>query len=641
LEYKQAPLAHPYRPIAFLQQITLLIKTGDGKKLLSGTISQSTVPYIYTVLNRRIREHMSFAPRPYQSAAVDTVLSKYHSGLRQMMIALPTGAGKTVVAALIMEKLLSVLDGKRLLFLAHRKEIIEQTAEKIAIHLGADLVTIEQAETRPDPHARIVVASIPTLANRLQDYDPELFGAVIVDECHHSYAKSWQQTIGHFGKCPESLLLGLTATSRRSDGRCVSALFQELVFEITLGELQEAGHLVPLSYFTVEASLGLNKLGLDHESDFPVSFLGRIMNTPEMISLTLRAWREQAANLKTIAFCAGVDHAEALAKAFRDVGISAACIHGETLDRDQIIKDFRRGRISVLTNYGVLTEGFDEPTIECVLLCRPTRSPLVYTQCLGRGLRSHRGKSSCTVIDIIDRQSHGLQYNAFEAAGLKKTWIASGKDPNREALAISKIRVTDPMAFMRLKNALSMDETQSILMGLDPKTVLTGIDGMPVLRYSVPDRALPSKQALAEAERLIQSAGFTHQSLTIDETTETIDAAFASEQHARLSTYLAWHIQKATGWKFSHSAIEPSVDRSLAPKPFDFDQNDFDESEFMLIRQSLGSIPDSKRRSKRQGASAAVDSKRQGAQAKDSAPRRRKPKDFSSELFLHVLENDR
>ncbi len=522
------------------------------------------------------------------------------------MLRLPTGAGKTVVAALIIEKLLMRLDGKRILFLSHRKEIVEQTAEKIGIQVGSARVTIDQAERRADTQAPIVVASIQSLLGRLDEYDPQTFGAIIIDECHHAFAKTWLHTIGYFGKRQESLLLGLTATSKRSDGRCVSTLFQETAFEISLGELQEAGHLVPLAYFTVEASLGLNKIGFDNEGDFPASFLGRIMNTPEVIALTLRAWREQSSKLKTIAFCASVAHAEELARSFRDLGVKAACVNGKSSDRDDIIRDFRSGKLQILTNFGVLTEGFDEPSIECVLLCRPTSSPLVYTQCLGRGLRTFPGKKSCTVIDIIDRQSHGLQYNAFEAAGLKRSWKSPGKDPVREAAAISRIRVTDPLAFMKIKNALSMEETQSILMSLDPKTVLAGIDGKPLLRYTVKDKALDPGAALEEAKRLIELSGPTLRDLRLDNW--ELKVQFKEEDKSNLSTYLSWHIERATGWRLAisfcahtsthNSNIETEPSDYIYEKLEEFDQSEFDSNEFMLTRQQCESKTKPKSRHK-------------------------------------------
>jgi len=573
---------------------------------------------------------MSFKPRCYQAAAVAAVMAKYDSGRRQLMLGLPTGAGKTVVAALLIEELLTRLNGKRVLFLAHRKEIIEQTAEKLGVQIGTENVTIEQAERYADPKVPIVVASVQTLVGRLHDYDPETFGAVIVDECHHAFAKSWLATIGHFGVRRDSLVLGLTATSKRSDGRCVSSLFQETAFEISLGELQELGHLVPLAYYTVEASLGLNKIGLDNEGDFPVSFLGRIMNTPEVIALTVRAWREQSLNLKTIAFCASVAHAEALARAFNIIGVRAACISGQSQDRDSVISDFRKGNIQLLTNFGVLTEGFDEPSIECVLLCRPTRSPLVYTQCLGRGLRSFPGKQSCTVIDIIDRQSHELQYNAFEAAGLKRTWKSPGKDPCREATALAKIRVTDPLAFIKIRNAVSMEETQSILMGLDPKTVLAGIDGMPVPRYTVKKEAIAPEFALLEAERLIKDVGLSALELTCEGT--ELQARFAEAEKPKLSAYVPWHIKRATGWPLvlhfapdateaepsPHTPVPEFIYERLAE--FDesrsFDESGFDDGQFSLIRQSgeERAVHQPKPR-KRQGASLTENAPRKGAQA--------------------------
>ncbi|RYZ52086.1 MAG: DEAD/DEAH box helicase [Proteobacteria bacterium] len=468
---------------------------------------------------------------------------------------LPTGAGKTVISALLIDQLLDLLEPRRILFLAHRKEIIDQTAVKIGQQIGLDRVGVEQADRRADLSVRVVVGSVQTIIGRLDDFDPEDFAAIIVDECHHAFAKTWMDTISHFGKRADTLLLGLTATPKRSDGRSIEELFPETAFEISLGELQDQGYLVPMDYCTIEASLGLGELSVQ-SGDFQATLLGKIMNSDEMRALTVKACLEKARGKKTIAFCASIKHAEDLTRDFNSIGIKAAYISGETEDRDQIIEDFREGKIQVLSNFAVLTEGFDDPSIECVLLARPTTSPLVYSQCLGRGLRPIAGKEQCIVIDIVDRQRNPLQYNAYEAAGLPRSWKGSGKDPLREAEAIARIRVTDPNAFLSLKRALSIDESQKILMGLDPRTVLAGIDGMPLIRYNpeASPRLLSTADRLELAEGLLKDAGIKVLSMELEG--EEAKAQFAEDYKLKASPYLAWQLEKASGLRFQCTVIK-------------------------------------------------------------------------------------
>ena len=511
---------------------------------------------------------MKFEPRAYQTQAVQSVIQAFAQGQRQLLLRLPTGAGKTVIAALILEQMLHRIPGRRMLFLAHRKEIVDQTADKISQQIGAHLVSVEQAERRAAADARVVVASIQSLTARLQDYAAEDFGILIVDECHHAFAKTWMDTISHFGKQGNTLLLGLTATPKRSDGRCISELFPETAFEVSLGELQEQGFLVPMDYFTIEATLGLNTLATDSSGDFQSTQLARMMNTPELRALLLRAWLEKAKGKKTIIFCASIAHAQELTKDFLELGVKAAFISGESTDRDALIQGFRQGAITILSNYGVLTEGFDDPSIACVLLARPTRSPLLYSQCLGRGLRPHPGKQVCTVIDIVDRQQHQLQYNVFEAAGLPRSWQGSGKDPLREAQAIARIRITDPGAFLKIRQALSLDETQRILMDLDPNTVIAGIDGMPMLRYQALCRGhiLPQAEALAVTEQLFHKGGIAAQSLQIDP--NEIKAILSEGEEGKVNPYLAWHIQRSTGLALKISFQTPPLAPPQPEVPF-------------------------------------------------------------------------
>ncbi|HYX36920.1 MAG TPA: helicase-related protein [Oligoflexus sp.] len=238
---------------------------------------------------------------------------------------------------------------------------------------------------------------------------------------------------------------------------------------------------------------------------------------------------------------------EELAKDFSRAGIGARHITGYTKNRDEILEAFRSGDLQVITNFGVLTEGFDDPSIECVLLARPTTSPLVYSQCLGRGLRSHPGKSLCTVIDIIDRTTHQLQYSVYEAAGFKAGWTPSGKDPLREAKAIAKIRVTDPAVFLRIKNALSLAETQQILMNLPEDKVLTGLDGGPNLRYET-----EAENGQVKSEEALSRIFAISNQLTIDLCGMECEKGrltiyLPASERDRIPSFFDWHIKNATG----------------------------------------------------------------------------------------------
>jgi superfamily II DNA or RNA helicase len=487
-----------------------------------------------------------FVPRPYQQQAVDEVLSRRQVGKRKLLLHLPTGAGKTVIAALLIDRLLRLPGAGRVLFLAHRKEIIDQTAEKIATQIGAEHVGVEQAD-RSAGKSQVVVASVQSIHQRLDDFKPSEFSAVIVDECHHIFAKSWLETVAHFQKGSDTLLVGLTATPQRTDGRSADRFFEEVAFEITLGHLQDLGYLVPMEYHTIETSLGLDLVGIAGNGDFQASGLSAVMNTPEARGLAMRAWKEKASRLKTIMFCASVAHADQMRRDFEAEGVRAALITGTTKNRDHLLASFRRGGIQVITNFGVLTEGFDDPSIECVLLARPTTSPLVYNQCLGRGLRSHPGKKLCSVIDIIDRSAHRLQYTAYEAAGFPAGWKPTGKDPLREAMAVAAIRVRNPAAFLRIKKALSLAETQSILMSLPDAEVLGGIGGQPLVRYKPATEGLPKAEAFHAAMDVIEKFGLKDDLVSLIADEHQIRARLHGKRKAP-PEFLDFHIKNATGW---------------------------------------------------------------------------------------------
>ncbi len=487
-----------------------------------------------------------FKLRPYQKAAVQAVLTRYRQQQRRMLLYLPTGAGKTVIATFLIKALRSEERFRNVLFVAHRREILDQTARTLRQHLPDLTLQIEQAERTGEGTADITIASVQSLVRRMDRFDPRAFDLVICDECHRALAPSWEEVIRHFatqaGK--STLLLGMTATPRRSDGKSALEVFEQTAFEISRTDLEDLGFLAPMRYFTIRTDLKLDRVKLSG-SDFQVGALGRIMNTAEHRALAVKAWLERGAGDRTIAFCAGVEHAHQLAADFQSVGVAAAAVDGKTKDRGELLDRFRRGDLQLLTNYGVLTEGFDEPEVRCVLMARPTTSPLVYTQCVGRGLRSAPGKTACTVIDIVDRSTHDLQYSGIQHADLPAKWRCRGGDPFRQAQSLKGIKVTSPDAFLRIRAAGSLEEVQSILMSLPPSVVVAGLDGEPVPRYTPAENACSEETAEKETRRLLQQAHARGAKVAVEG--ETIRVAFRQpETDNERYAYLKWHISQVT-----------------------------------------------------------------------------------------------
>jgi ATP-dependent helicase IRC3 len=494
------------------------------------------------------------------------VVARYRAKERRMLLYLPTGAGKTVIATGIIEALRKTWGLGRTLFIAHRREILDQTARTLARHLPALSVQVEQGErTGHAGDADITIASVQSLLRRKERYDPRAFDLIICDECHRALSPSWEQVIEYFWSQArtETLLLGMTATPRRSDGRSVLGVFGETAFEISRTDLEDLGYLVPMQYFTVQGDLRLDRVELSG-GDFQRAALSRIMDTPVQRALAVKAWLEQGAGKRTIAFCAGVEHAQHLAEDFRALGIASEKIDGKTKERQQLLERFQAGGLQVLTNYGVLTEGFDDPGVACILMARPTTSPLVYTQCIGRGLRCAPGKSACTIIDLVDRSTHQLQYDAVQMAGLPPRWRARGGDPFRQARSVQGIKVTTPEAFLRVRQASSLEEVQAILMSLPANVVVAGLDGEPVLRYTPAEQESSLRKAETEVGRLLRQAGVQGARVVVTDDTVRISFRNPDLDNERYA-YLKWHLAQLTRRAIEYDAL-PHKRKRLNPR---------------------------------------------------------------------------
>lgn len=517
-----------------------------------------------------------------------------------MLLYLPTGAGKTVIATYVIKALRERAAFGRVLFVAHRREILDQTAQTLRQHLPRVNVEVEQGERNSSGEADITVASVQSLVRRKERFDPKKFDLVICDECHRALAPSWEEVIDYFytHAGTESLLLGMTATPRRTDGKSALDVFGQTAFEISRTDLEDLGFLVPMRYFTVRSDLKLDKVKLSG-GDFQVGALSKVMDAPEQRAMAVKAWLEQGAGNRTIAFCAGVDHAHHLAQDLLSIGVPADSIDGKTKERDELLQRFRHGELRVLTNYGVLTEGFDDPEVSCILMARPTTSPLVYTQCIGRGLRCAPGKDACTVIDIVDRSTHELQYGATQMAELPKTWRYRGGDPFRQAQSMKGIKVTSPEAFLRIRAASSLEEVQSILMSLPPSVVVAGLDGEPVLRYPTTDEGVSATAAESQAKRLLRQARVLGAKLAIDDETVSITFRNPDTDNERYA-YLKWHLSRVTGRivaytrpKAKRKTSSPlALLRSMLPDGCRVAALDTDASRETIVADIAGLTPD-------------------------------------------------
>ena len=330
--------------------------------------------------------------RDYQRKAVEAVRDKLP---RRPILVAPTGSGKTVMATALVEKL-----GCPTLWLAHRKELIDQAARRLEAH-GLE-TGIVMSGYSADPEAQVQVASVQTLVRR--EMPPA--GLVVVDECHHARAGTYQKILE---ACPGVPVVGLTATPFRLDGRGLGDLFGELVVAAWPDKLCEAGWLhAPKVWASKAPDLrGVRVVA----GDYSLSALARRSNTAELNADIVETWQSRAAGRRTIVFAVDIAHSRAIAEAFLEADIAAEHLDGSTPrpERDAILRRLATGETKVVCNCMVLTEGWDLPALECAVIARPTASLNLHLQMIGRVMRACDGKDGAIVLDHAgNHHVHGL-----------------------------------------------------------------------------------------------------------------------------------------------------------------------------------------------------------------------------------------
>lgn len=352
----------------------------------------------------------SITPRVYQQEAIDAVVEHWAAGIRNALVVLPTGCGKTIVFASLLKQQLQ--PRQRALVLAHTDELIRQPRAKLAQVWPEANVGIAKRDTM-QVDRQIICGSVQTLARpkRLaQLLSAGSIDLVIVDEAHHAVAPQYR-TILKALKERNPLLchLGVTATPNRADGKGLIVVYEALAYRKNIKWATEEGYLVPAVGRAIDGVLSLQQVELDENGDYKEAQLISVLDARNWCDHILDTWHAHAEGRPTIAFTVSVPAAKLLADRYNRDGIPAAYVYGE-MDaeaRRNLLAAYSAGTIKVLCNYGVLTEGFDHPATSCIIMARPTQSQSLYIQCVGRGLRPAPDKSDCVVLNFVD-EGHTL-----------------------------------------------------------------------------------------------------------------------------------------------------------------------------------------------------------------------------------------
>jgi superfamily II DNA or RNA helicase len=361
-------------------------------------------------------------PRDYQRAAVAAARSRIASH-GNTLVALPVGAGKTAVAGFYIGEESEQDPTASFLVLQHTDELIEQNRRTIGAVTGLP-ASIVKAE-RDDWSGRIVFGSVQTLARAARRMRMPRLSHLVIDECHRAAADSYQSIIADARAAnPAVKLLGLSATPERGDGRSLRKTFSNIAFHLPIATLIAQGILVPPRTFTIDLGISddLDQVGAT-AGDYDMDAAAKVLNRAVLNEAVVAHWQERAPDRRTIAFCATVAHAEAVAAAFRATGVTAATVTGEmpARERTALLAQFDRGEVQVITNCMVLTEGFDSQPVGCIIVLRPMLHRGTFVQAIGRGLRKVDPerfpgvvKTDCLVLDFAGA---ALRHGSIEHDG--------------------------------------------------------------------------------------------------------------------------------------------------------------------------------------------------------------------------------
>lgn len=421
--------------------------------------------------------------RPYQTAAIARVLAEVDAGNRRVLLVAATGAGKTVMFAALAAAFHAA--GRRVLAVAHRRELIAQAVAKLHASGIADVGVYRGKARSTNPAATVQVVAIHALKPGLFDAD-----LVIVDEAHHAPAESYLRLLEMY---PDAVHVGATATPWWGTGKGLGDYFQAAVTATTVRELTDAGHLARVRMFTHPRTLrGLDLRGVETSGgDYTITSVSERVDRPALLGDIVEHWQTLAGGARTLAFAASVEHSKHITARFVAAGVAAEHVDGTTADNERaaILARLRAGTTRVVSNYNVLTEGFDEPSVGCVILARPTKRAGVYLQAVGRGMRADEGKTSLVVLDHAGAcLMHGLtdEERAVNLDGIAPS--RGGGVPVRRCpacgLCVPLATMECPECSATLRGAVPTEEPSGVLVevarGHAPMTLRLGDEELAV-----------------------------------------------------------------------------------------------------------------------------------------------------------------
>lgn len=353
--------------------------------------------------------------RPYQQQAKDAIFSEWENGIKKTLLVLPTGCGKTIVFAKVAEE--CVKGGSRVLILAHRGELLDQAADKIGKSTGLGCATEKAEQTCLGSWFRIVVGSVQSMMRekRLNQFPNDYFNTIIIDEAHHCISDSYQKVLRHF---PDAEVLGVTATPDRGDMQNLGTVFESLAYEYTLPKAIKEGYLSPIKAVTIPLKIDMSAVGVQ-AGDFKSGDIATALD-PYLESIA-EEMEKYCSNKKTVVFLPLVKTSQKFRDILNNHGFKAAEVNGDSKDRAEILEAFDKDQYNVLCNSMLLTEGWDCPSVDCIVVLRPTKVRSLYCQMVGRGTRlsPETNKDHLLLLDFL---WHTERHELPDTESLESVW---------------------------------------------------------------------------------------------------------------------------------------------------------------------------------------------------------------------------
>lgn len=462
-------------------------------------------------------------PRPHQVEALDALKYARLDGRNRNLIVAATGTGKTLISAFDYEQLSRNWGGRpSLLFVAHREDILKQSLGAFrAVLRDTTFGEMQVGESRASDW-RHTFASVNAAAfKRVEEFDPKHFDIIVIDEFHHVEAQTYLRLVDYF---KPKQLLGLTATPERTDGR--RQVIEQLwppTFELRLWHALERRLLCPFHYFGIDDGTDLSALrwsdGKYDVAELDSEYVDRGEDRARLVIRELRE-RTELENLRAVAFCTSVSHANYMAEQFQRAGYQAKALHSSLRDEDrrQTIREFRTGQLPIICTVDLFNEGVDVPEINTVLFLRPTESATLFIQQLGRGLRNHYDKGALTVLDFVGQQNRKFRMDLrFRSmTGLSRLELEKAVKTGFPSLPpgcdIRLDRVTTDRVLHNLRQAIPSDLPQ---LAAEARRLAVGGEQLTVGRFLTETGLEPSDlyRASRSFTQVLQKAGLLAEDL--------------------------------------------------------------------------------------------------------------------------------